>query len=200
MRNFAKRASFVFLALASCAHSAFAQQTLRDLADAAATTRWVTTGALQDEPLKLPEDMTALFSNQDRRVRFQVVKLSTDDRQLFANKVISVVNPDGQTQRVQTDSSGYASMDVARTGLHAVVVSEDSGHSAIPLAVREVSEDEAKAKAKAVRVPLVDVDPSEVLAAVRSTVSASNQGPKSSIDNAIVDTHRSVIRSVIASC
>ncbi len=132
--------------------------------------------------------MTALFSNQDRRVRFQVVKLSSDDRQLFANKVISVVNPEGQTQRVQTDSSGYASMDIVSTGLHAVVVSEDSGHSAIPLAVREVSEDEAKAKAKAVRVPLVDVDPSEVLAAVRSTVSSANQGPTSSIDTALVDS------------
>lgn len=183
MRKFAKRASFVFLGLVGCVQSALAQQTPDD----ASAPRLVATRALQDEPIKLPEDMTALFSNQDRRVRFQVVKLSSDERQLFANKVISVINPEGQTQRVQTDSSGYASMDMASAGLHAVVVSEDSGHSAIPLAVRQVSDDEAKAKAKAVRIPLVDVDPSEVLAAVRSTVSSGNQGASSTIDRAIVD-------------
>ncbi len=169
----AKRLSLLSAVLACGFQTVLAQSPQADR-QADAATRFVIAGALQDEPIKLPEDMTALFSNQDRRVRFQVVKLSTDDRQLFADKVVSIVNPAGETTRIKTDSSGYATLTSVNSGLHAVVISEDAGHSAIPLAIRQVSEEEAKSKAKAIKIPLVEVEPSEVLAAVRSTVAPSS--------------------------
>ncbi len=184
MLQAAKRLSLLSVALACGFQPLLAQSPAADQRSDSAT-RFVVTGALQDEPIKLPEDMTALFSNQDRRVRFQVVKLSTDDRQLFADKVVSIVNPAGETTRIKTDSSGYATLTNVSSGLHAVVISEDAGHSAIPLAIRQVSDEEAKSKARAIKIPLVEVDPSEVLAAVRSTVAPSSVAD-AEIDAAVV--------------
>ncbi len=124
--------------------------------------------AVQDEVRRLPEDNTALFSRLDRRVRFQLVKLTTTGNELLAGTRVKVIGPEGRQSEITSDENGIATLEEVTPGLHAAVVSGLSGHSAIPIAVRERddmagTEDGMGAMASPlVTMPVIDVSPQEV--------------------------------------
>lgn len=145
--------------------------------------------ALQDEPRKLPKDITAMLTRADRRVRFELVKLSGDSSQSLAGTSITVIDSSGQSKQVVADQNGVATLEGAQPGLHAVVIGSEQGHSAIPMAVREAPENAPPASGPAtLKLPLVDVEPREVISLARSVRPMEGAATYSDIDNDFVTT------------
>jgi hypothetical protein len=144
----------------------------------------------QDEPRKLPKDITAMLSRADRRVRFELVKLSSSNDQSFAGMSVTVIDPNGQTKQITSDASGIAVLENAEPGLHAVVIGGAQGHGAIPVAIRESSEAGALTAAgpATLRLPLVNVEPKEVVSLARLSLREEVTSNYSDIDASFVST------------
>ncbi len=140
---------------------------------------------LQDEPRKLPKDITATLTRADRSVRFELVKLSGESNQSLAGTTITVIDPNGESKRIKADEFGVATLEDATPGLNAIVIGGKQGHGAIPMAVREASTDAPETGGPAtLRLPLVDVKPKEVIKLARS---ARNNQPE--VDYSDIDTN-----------
>lgn len=146
--------------------------------------------AVQDEARKLPKDITALVSRADRRVRFEIVKLAGASGQSLAGTPVTVIDSEGTKTNLQADSTGIATLDNAKAGLHAVVIGTDQGHSAIPVAIRESEEvpaaDLPVAVAPAVKLPLVEVDPLSVMKLASQSLPAPGTASFGDIDGDFV--------------
>jgi hypothetical protein len=148
--------------------------------------------AVQDEPRKLPKDITALISRNDRRVRFELVKLAGTAGQSLAGTSVTVIDSKGQSQKLEADSTGIATLENAAPGLVAVVIGSEQGHSALPLAIRE-SEEAGAAGAPApvaptVKLPLVDIPPTDVVRYASSAVPASGSASYGDIDSDFISS------------
>jgi hypothetical protein len=147
--------------------------------------RLVTT-ALQDEPRKLPKDITALISRNDRRVRFELVKLANTTGQSLAGTSVTVIDSNGKSQQLEADSTGIATYQNAAPGVVAVVIGSEKGHNAMPLVIRESGEvptaDAPVAVAPTVKLPLVEVPPTDVVRFASSAVPAAGSSSYSDID------------------
>lgn len=146
--------------------------------------------AVQDEPRKLPKDITALVSRADRRVRFEIVKMAGASGQSLAGTPVTVIDSEGTKTNLQADSTGIATLDNAKPGLHAVVIGSEQGHSAIPVAIRESDEvpaaDLPVAPAPAVKLPLVEVDPLSVMRLASQALPAPGTASFGDIDGDFV--------------
>jgi len=150
---------------------------------------------VQDEPRKLPKDITAMLSRADRRVRFQLVKLSGNTDQSLAGMSVTVIDPNGQTQQIKSDAAGVAVLTDAKPGLHAVVIGGAQGHGAIPVAIREMPEvnaadvDAMAARGPAtLRLPLIDAEPREVISIARKSRRSEVPSNYDDIDSNFVST------------
>jgi len=153
---------------------------------------------VQDEPRKLPKDITAMLSRTDRRVRFELVKLAGNSDQSLAGMSVTVIDPNGQTKLIKSDASGIAMLDDAKPGLHAVVIGGAQGHGAIPFAIREMQEEDEAADAPKIamskkgpatlRLPLIDTEPNEVIKIARSSRRSGVASNFSDIDTDFVST------------
>ncbi len=139
----------------------------------------------QDEARKLPEDNAAYFSRSDRRVRFELVKLSGGSAEMLAGTKVTVIDPTGEKSTVTADASGVATLDDAKPGLHAVVVAASQGHTAVPIALRE-ADDSLVDSSRAVKLPLVDINPKEVARLASSYLSPSSGSAYDEIDSDFV--------------
>lgn len=145
--------------------------------------------ALQDEPRKLPRDITAMLTRADRRVRFELVKLSGDTSESLVGTTVTVIDSNGQSKKVVADERGVATLEDAKPGLHAVVIGGRQGHSAIPIAVREATEEmPAQVGPATLRLPLVDVEPIEVISLARSSRPVEGAATYGDIDRDFVST------------
>ena len=150
--------------------------------------------SLQDEPRNIPEDNTAFFSRADRKVRFQLVKFSGDRSDMLAGTSVTVIDPNGAKTKLTADAEGIATLEDANPGLHALVVTGEKGHTAIPIALRELSvaaadqKDPAKAMTSAVKLPLMDIDPSELVRVTSSYLAPGMSGAFEDIDTTFVTT------------
>ncbi len=149
--------------------------------------------AIQDEARKIPEDNTAYFSRADRKVRFQLVKLSGAEGQTLAGASVKVIGPSGEEAKLTADAEGIATLENAKPGLHALVVAGKDGHTAVPIALREESlaqaaDAAAMVSAPTVKLPLMDIDPKEVLRLTGSYLSPEMSGGYDEIDNDFVTT------------
>ena len=150
--------------------------------------------SLQDEPRTIPEDNTAVFSRVDRKVRFQLVKFSGATSDMLAGTSVTVIDPNGTETRLTADAEGFATLEDAKPGLHALVVTGENGHIALPMALREgdvpaVDEnDPALAAAPAVKLPLMDIDPSELVRVTSSYLAPGTSGAYEDIDSEFVST------------
>lgn len=91
----------------------------------------------QDEPRTIPEDNIAYFSRADRKVRFQLVKLSGSEEGAMAGTPLIAIDSAGVKTQLVTDKDGYATLENVTNGLHALVVAGEKGHLAVPVALRE---------------------------------------------------------------
>jgi len=150
--------------------------------------------SLQDEPRSIPEDNTAFFSRTDRKVRFQLVKFSGDKSDMLAGTSVTVIDPNGIKTNLTADAEGVATLEDANPGLHALVVTGEKGHMAVPIALRESSfaavdeKDPAKAMPLSVKLPLMDIDPREVVRVTSSYMAPGMSGAYEDIDNTFVTT------------
>ncbi len=144
----------------------------------------------QDEPRKLPKDITAVLSRADRRVRFELVKLAGKENQSLAGMSVTVIDPNGKTEQIKADASGIAVLNNAKPGLHAVVIGGAQGHGAIPVALREAPEAEENAAGvpATFKLPLVDVEPREVFSLAKSSQPSSGASDYNDIDGDFVST------------
>ena len=153
--------------------------------------RLVTTAA-QDEPRKLPKDITALVSRNDRRVRFELVKLAGTAGQSLAGTSVTVIDASGQAKKLEADSTGIATLENASPGLVAVVIGSEQGHSALPVAIRESEEvaaaDAPVAPAPTVKLPLVQLPPLDVMKYASSAVPSPGSSSFGDIDTDFVST------------
>lgn len=149
---------------------------------------------VQDEPRNIPEDNTALFSRADRKVRFQLVKLSGAGGEMLAGTNVTVIGPTGEEAELTADAQGFATLSNAKPGLHALVVAGRDGHTAVPVALREtdgpVGFDLADAPesgtAPVVRLPLMDIEPTEVVRLTSSYLPPEMGGSYDEIDSEFV--------------
>jgi len=145
---------------------------------------------LQDEPRKIPEDNTAFFSRADRKVRFQLVKLSGEGSEMLASTNVKVIGPSGEEADLVADETGVATLENPKPGLHALVVAGENGHTAIPIAIRE--EDPADvadmASAPSVKLPLIDIDPKEVVRLTSSYLPPNISGSYEDTDSDFVSS------------
>jgi hypothetical protein len=145
--------------------------------------------AVQDEPRKMPEDNTAYFSRADRKVRFQLVKLSGVGGEMLAGTKVKVIGPTGGEADLVADANGEAVLEGAQPGLHALVVTGENGHTAVPVALREsgpAADPAMVAAAPVVKLPLIDVDPQEVVRLTSSYLSPDLGGAYEDIDSDFV--------------
>lgn len=143
--------------------------------------------ALQDEPRKIPEDNTAYFSRADRKVRFQLVKLSGVGNEMLASTSVKVIGPSGEQAMLTADANGIATLENAKPGLHALVVAGETGHVAVPIALREDGQADA-VKASTAKLTLMDIDPQEVVRVTSSYLSPEIGGTYEDIDSSFVTT------------
>ncbi|MGV3486029.1 MAG: hypothetical protein ACO1RT_16555 [Planctomycetaceae bacterium] len=142
---------------------------------------------MQDEPRRLPKDITATLTRADRRIRFELVKLSGATSQSLAGTSVTVIDANGGSQKVVADETGVATLNNAKPGLHAVVIGSEQGHSAIPVAVREAAGDAPAGMGPAtLKLPLVDVEPREVISLARSSRPAEGEASYGDIDTDFV--------------
>ena len=148
--------------------------------------------SLQDEPRNIPEDNTAFFSRADRKVRFQLVKFSGDTSDMLAGTSVTVIDPNGTKTKLTADAEGIATLEDASPGLHALVVTGEQGHTALPIALREsgvAADDNAPAKvASSVKLPLMDIDPKELVRVTSSYLAPGMSGAYEDIDDTFVTT------------
>ncbi len=181
-RRYSKSLALAILAPAFSAPLAIAE----DAASPAASAQLVST-VVQDEPLKMPKDMTAMISRADRRVRFELVKLSGVEGQMLAGTSVTLIDSMGQTQNAVADANGTAVVDNVEPGAHAVVIGSESGHLALPLIVR--SDDSGKpAEPSTVKLPLVSISPEEAIAGARAALPAQGTTQLDDIDLDYVST------------
>ncbi|MGV3486692.1 MAG: hypothetical protein ACO1RT_19900 [Planctomycetaceae bacterium] len=172
--------SWTFLTCISCAMFAIAADDQR-----------LTAVATQDEPRTVPQDNTAYFSRADRKVRFQLVKLSGGDEQMLAGTRVTVVGPTGQEAELTADEQGVATLDNAQPGLHAMVVTGPKGHTAVPVAFREADAPPAEVaqgdgQMTPVMLPLTDLNPKEVVRLTGSYLTPDMGGSYEDIDSEFV--------------
>jgi len=146
---------------------------------------------LQDEPRKIPEDNTAYFSRADRKVRFQLVKLSGVGNEMLASTNVKVIGPAGEQAMLTADANGIATLENAKPGLHALVVAGETGHVAVPIALREQADGVVGANAvsaSTAKLTLMDIDPQEVVRVTSSYLSPEIGGVYEDIDSSFVST------------
>ncbi len=181
-RRYSKSLALAILAPAFSAPLAMAENTVSPSASA----QLVST-VVQDEPLKMPKDMTAMISRADRRVRFELVKLSGVEGQTLAGTSVTLIDSMGQVQNTFADANGTAVVDNVEPGAHAVVIGGESGHLALPLIVRNDESDKA-VEHSAVKLPLVSVSPEEAIAGARAALPSQGAANLDDIDFEYVST------------
>ncbi len=149
----------------------------------------------QDEARKIPDDNTAFFSRADRKVRFQLVKFSGDTTsEMLAGTSVTVIDPNGAKSTLTADAEGIATLNDAKPGLHAIVVTGENGHTALPIALREgnapaVAANNAEVAAiPPVKLPLMDIDPSELVRITSSYLPPGMGGSYEDIDSQFVSS------------
>jgi len=146
---------------------------------------------LQDEPRKIPEDNTAYFSRADRKVRFQLVKLAGVGNEMLAGTNVKVIGPSGEETVLIANNEGIATLEDAKSGLHALVIVGDKGHTAVPIAVREgdrpnVDESMPANASASVKLAMMEIDPQEVVRLTSSYLTPTTDGTYDDIDTAFV--------------
>jgi hypothetical protein len=158
----------------------------------ATSAQTLTAVAIQDEPRKLPKDITALVSRADRRVRFEIVKLAGASGQSLADKPLTLIDSEGTKTTLQADSTGIATLENAKPGMYAVVSGSEQGHSATAVVIRESDEvpagDLPIAMAPTVKIPLVEVDPVSVMELASRALPAPGTASFGDIDGDFVST------------
>ncbi len=153
------------------------------------------TTVTQDEARKIPEDNTAYFSRADRKVRFQLVKFSGDTTSdMLAGTSVTVIDPNGAKSTLTADAEGIATLNDARPGLHALVVTGENGHTALPIALREgnapaVAANNAEVAAiPPVKLPLMEIAPSELVRLTSSYLPPGMNGSYEDTDSQFVSS------------
>lgn len=153
--------------------------------------RLITTVA-QDEARQIPEDNTALFSRADRKVRFQLVKFSGDtNSDMLAGTSVTVIDPNGAKSTLTADAEGVATLNDAKPGLHALVVTGENGHTALPIALREEN-GPAVAAIPPVKLPLMEIAPRELVRLTSSYLPPDMGGSYEDIDSQLVSSGETI--------
>jgi hypothetical protein len=155
----------------------------------------LTATTVQDEPRKIPEDNIAYFNRADRKVRFQLVKMSGLEDQTLAGTKLTVIDSAGAEKSVVADKAGVATLNDAEPGLHALVVVGDEGHVAVPIALREEapSDDPASAPMPSmVKLAVTSIDPRDAVEFTTAYLPPEPTGSPEDIDSDLVSTGSAV--------
>jgi hypothetical protein len=144
---------------------------------------------VQDEPRKIPQDNIAFFNRADRKVRFQLVKMSAFQDQTLAGTKLTVIDSAGAEKIVVADKAGVAILEDAEPGLHALVVVGDEGHVAMPIALREEApsnDSGASPMPSMVKLPVSNIDPRDALEFTTAYLPPLPTGSPEDIDSDLV--------------
>ena len=155
----------------------------------------LTATTVQDEPRKIPEDNIAYFNRADRKVRFQLVKMSGLEDQTLAGTKLTVIDSAGAEKTVVADKAGVATLNDAEPGLHALVVVGDEGHVAVPIALREEAPSDEPAAApmpSMVKLAVTNIDPRDAVEFTTAYLPPEPTGSPEDIDSDLVSTGSAV--------
>lgn len=95
---------------------------------------------IQDEPMRLPKDNTALFSAKSPDIQIELQYLA--DIGAPDETLLTLVTPDGQTQELASTGNGRFTLPNPISGLYAIVARSATAIATIPFYARNFDEDE----------------------------------------------------------
>ena len=123
-------------------------------------------------------------------MRFELVKLSSSNDQSFAGMSVTVIDPNGQTKQITSDASGIAVLKRGTRVARGRYRRGSRPRRSRPVAIRESSEAGALTAAgpATLRLPLVNVEPKEVVSLARLSLREEVTSNYSDIDASFVST------------
>jgi hypothetical protein len=141
---------------------------------------------VQDEPRKIPQDNIAFFNRADRKVRFQLVKMSGLEERSLAGSRLTIIDSSGAEKTILADESGVATLEDVEQGLIGLVVAGKEGHLAMPIALREEVESDEPADAPTpavVKLAVTSIDPRDAVGFTSSYLPPVPTGKPEDIDS-----------------